>query len=440
MQCWRRAFLLLPILFVSVACSLVQGGTINDEVAPTAAATAPPTIAVPLTITQSPGVPPQEIDNRMLRLWIPPEIGARTEAGAQELISQVRAFRTGQGDLGVAIEQKPIEGAGGILNYLQTGRIVAAGIMPDIVAVPTSLLMDGRSRDLFFPMTDLADQTYIDGVFPAPAEQAINGQQILGYPFATTGLTHLNFNPEVITQTVPLLWTSFISDTNHTLVFPADSREGAMLGLQFYLAEGGTLVDGAGRPALVAEPLARALTILSTHKANLLQSHQLKTLDEAWQYHQLGLSDFIWMRSDYLLERQLLDPTLINSQGYMPVPGVDGPLIPLTTSWAWALTTNDPTRQSMAMELISYLTSPENLANWSSRSQVLPAHRQAIDLMSAQNDYLEFAAEQMELARPMPISETSRIMDVLGDAVFQVLTTEVSPVLIAEQAVTALRQ
>lgn len=440
MQCWRRAFLLLPILFVSVACSLVQGGTINDEVAPTAAATAPPTIAVPLTITQSPGVPPQEIDNRMLRLWIPPEIGARTEAGAQELISQVRAFRTGQGDLGVAIEQKPIEGAGGILNYLQTGRIVAAGIMPDIVAVPTSLLMDGRSRDLFFPMTDLADQTYIDGVFPAPAEQAINGQQILGYPFATTGLTHLNFNPEVITQTVPFLWTSFISDTNHTLVFPADSREGAMLGLQFYLAEGGTLVDGAGRPALVAEPLARALTILSTHKANLLQSHQLKTLDEAWQYHQLGLSDFIWMRSDYLLERQLLDPTLINSQGYMPVPGVDGPLIPLTTSWAWALTTNDPTRQSMAMELISYLTSPENLANWSSRSQVLPAHRQAIDLMSAQNDYLEFAAEQMELARPMPISETSRIMDVLGDAVFQVLTTEVSPVLIAEQAVTALRQ
>lgn len=440
MQCWRRAFLLLPILFVSVACSLVQGGTINDEVALTAAATAPPTIAVPLTITQSPGVPPQEIDNRMLRLWIPPEIGARTEAGAQELISQVRAFRTGQGDLGVAIEQKPIEGAGGILNYLQTGRIVAAGIMPDIVAVPTSLLMDGRSRDLFFPMTDLADQTYIDGVFPAPAEQAINGQQILGYPFATTGLTHLNFNPEVITQTVPLLWRSFISDTNHTLVFPADSREGAMLGLQFYLAEGGTLVDGAGRPALVAEPLARALTILSTHKANLLQSHQLKTLDEAWQYHQLGLSDFIWMRSDYLLERQLLDPTLINSQGYMPVPGVDGPLIPLTTSWAWALTTNDPTRQSMAMELISYLTSPENLANWSSRSQVLPAHRQAIDLMSAQNDYLEFAAEQMELARPMPISETSRIMDVLGDAVFQVLTTEVSPVLIAEQAVTALRQ
>lgn len=440
MQCWRRAFLLLPILFVSVACSLVQGGTINDEVAPTAAATAPPTIAVPLTITQSPGVPPQEIDNRMLRLWIPPEIGARTEAGAQELISQVRAFRTGQGDLGVAIEQKPIEGAGGILNYLQTGRIVAAGIMPDIVAVPTSLLMDGRSRDLFFPMTDLADQTYIDGVFPAPAEQAINGQQILGYPFATTGLTHLNFNPEVITQTVPLLWRSFISDTNHTLVFPADSREGAMLGLQFYLAEGGTLVDGAGRPALVAEPLARSLTILSTHKANLLQSHQLKTLDEAWQYHQLGLSDFIWMRSDYLLERQLLDPTLINSQGYMPVPGVDGPLIPLTTSWAWALTTNDPTRQSMAMELISYLTSPENLANWSSRSQVLPAHRQAIDLMSAQNDYLEFAAEQMELARPMPISETSRIMDVLGDAVFQVLTTEVSPVLIAEQAVTALRQ
>lgn len=440
MRHWPSAFLLLSFLLVSAAsCSLVRGED-EVEVTPPPAATAAPTIAVPLVSTQSPSVPPQEVGNRMLRLWIPPEIGARTEAGAQELISQVRAFRTGQNDLGVTIEQKPIEGAGGILNYLQTGRIVAAGIMPDIVAVPTSLLMDGRSRDLFFPLTDLADQSYIDGVFPAPAEQAMSGDDILGYPFATTGLTHLNFNPEVITQTVPLLWTSFISDTNHTLVLPADSREGAMLGLQFYLAEGGTLVDGSGRPALAAEPLARALTILSTRKGNLLQSHQLKTLDEAWQYHQLGLSDFIWMRSDYLLERQLLDPTLIDSQGYLPVPGVDGPLTPLTTSWAWALTTNDPTRQAMAMELISYLTSPENLANWSSRSQVLPAHRRAIDLLRGQNPYLEFAAEQMEVAGPMPISETSRIMDVLGDAVFQVLTTEISPAILAEQAVTALRQ
>ena len=61
-------------------------------------------------------------------------------------------------------------------------------------------------------------------------------------------------------------------------------------------------------------------------------------------------------------------------------------------------------------------------------------------LLSAQNSYYQFAGEEMDRAQPMPVSETSRVMDVLGDAVFQVLTTDTSPVLIAEQAAQSLRQ
>lgn len=428
----------LPLLLLAVACSLMQQEQ-GIQSTPEPLSTTVPTTPVPQPTLELPGVN-QNAANIPLRLWIPPEIGARTDAGAQELVSQIRAFETSLSSTGVTLEQKTVEGSGGMLNYLQTGRTVAPSVMPDIVAVPTSVLNEPRYRDLFYPIGGLIDPSFIQQIYPAPASQVVRDNQVFGYPFATIGLTNLIFNPDIVTGTVPLRWTELISDMNHTMVFPADSREGAMLGLQFYLAEGGVLVDSEGKAMLEAEPLARALTSIGTSKQNLLQSNQLKTLDEAWQYHLLGLSDFMWTRSEFLLARQAIDPSLVNSLEFSAVPGSTGPLVPLTTSWAWAVTTPDPARQAQAAELIRFLTAPDNLANWSSRSNVLPAHREAMDLLSNQDPYLDFAAMELERAQPMPVVETSRLMDILGDAVFQVLTTEISPVLIAEQAAAALRQ
>jgi ABC-type glycerol-3-phosphate transport system substrate-binding protein len=435
----RLAYLLLPVVIFLVGCDLIQP-SLEGEPTPSPAATASPSTLAPQATAELPNPPQQTRPLSPLRLWLPPEIGNRTEAGSQELASQISAFRSVHPDLEVVIEQKPVDGQGGLINYLQTGSAVAPSIMPDVVAVPTSLLADTRLRELFTPLDQFIDPILLEGVYPAPAGQATDGESILGYPFATTGLTHLVFHPDVITGTIPLSWPSFISDTNHTLVLPADSREGAMLGLQFYLAEGGQLVDETGQPILEVEPLSRALGMIGLRKENLLQSHQLKTLDEAWQYHQLGLSDFVWTRSEFLLERQAGDPSLTSQQGYSATPGASGSLVPLTTSWAWTITTEDPARQELAAELILFLTTPENLANWSARSQILPARRDAMALLADQNPYYQFASLESERAQPMPISETSRLLDVMGDAVFQVLTTDTPPLLIAEQALVALRQ
>ncbi len=80
------------------------------------------------------------------------------------------------------------------------------------------------------------------------------------------------------------------------------------------------------------------------------------------------------------------------------------------------------------------------MALWSGRSQVMPARRSAMALLAANDPYYGFLEEQSEVARAMPVNETSRVMDVIGDAVFQVLTTDSPPGTIAEQAVAALRQ
>lgn len=434
----RLAFLVLLSALLLCGCQLLelgQGSAATPPPAATAPFTAPPEVTPSL-----PQPTPPPVTSEPLKVWIPPEIGARTEAGAQGLADLIQAYQTSQPTTEIIVEQKPMDGPGGLLSYLQTGRLVAPAVMPDLVAVPNTILADSRYRDMFFPLGSQMDTAFIEDIYPAPAGQVIANDQLYGYPFATTGLTHLLYNPTVISGTIPMSWSRLISDTAHTLVIPADSREGAMLGLQFYLAEGGTLVDDSGRAALQTEPLARALGTIAGSKPNLLQSHQLKTLDEAWQYHQLGLSDFMWTRAEFLLGQEALDAVDLDNLGYSAVPGPSVALIPLTTSWSWAMTTAEPARQAQVASLILFLTMPENLAEWSEQSHVLPAQRAAMGLLAEESSYYQFAGVESERARALPVSETSRLMDVLGNAVFQALTTETSPVLIAEEAVSALNQ
>jgi len=61
-------------------------------------------------------------------------------------------------------------------------------------------------------------------------------------------------------------------------------------------------------------------------------------------------------------------------------------------------------------------------------------------LLAAEAEYYRFAGEELERAVAMPISESSRQLAAIGDAVFQVLTTDQSPEAIAEATVLSLRQ
>ena len=436
--------LILPLLLLLVGCDLLAD-TPADLTASPAASAAPTatadaddnSVAVTTVPPLSPAAPVPP-----LRVWLPPEIGARTPEGAQQLADQVRAFEAANSPLEVLIEQKPAEGAGGILSYLRTGGPVAPSILPDVIALPTGAIADLAVRQLLFPLDGLIDPIVAADAYPDAAAQVADEERLFGVPFAAAGLPHLVYAPVAITGTVPIEWTAFISDTNHTLVLPADSRDGALFGLEFYLAEGGTLVNEAGQPDLQAEPLARALRQIALRPENLLQSRQLKTLDEAWQYFQVGRSGFLWVRADYYLGRRAESAAAPGAPqlAYSRVPGPAGPLTPLTTTWAWAITTTDPARQARAVTFIQSLIDAEALAGWAELSQLLPARREAMALLAEGSDYYRFAGEELERARAMPISESSRQLAVIGDAVFQVLTTDASPEAIAEQAVLSLRQ
>jgi ABC-type glycerol-3-phosphate transport system substrate-binding protein len=437
----HRIWVLLVITAVGLlaACdALSQTGLVNEPVAapspegmvPEATATA----AVPATQAPLPASVPEQ-----LRIWLPAEIGARTPGAAETLTMQLREFNARHPELELVVEQKPFDGPGGILAYLRAGREVAPGILPDVVAVPGQMIEDPSVRELLTPLEELVAPAAFADLYPAAEDQAGHDGQLYGVPFALTGLAHLASAPSETAALTDLDWTRFISLTTNTLTLPADSRDGALFGLEFYLDSGGRISNDAGQVVLDVEPLAQALEQIRLGRPNLGQSYQLKSLDEAWQSYQAGLSTHVWTRSDFqqaLLAGGALPETQVNA----PVPGPGGPLTPLVSGWAWSISVDDPARQALAAELIDFLTEPDNLTRWSAESQTLPPRREVLNRLAQSQPYYAFAGRELERARAFPAAATGRLLDVLGSAVYETLTSDKPARQIAEEAVLSLQE
>lgn len=434
--------LVFPLLLLAAACDVLELGS-EAQVTPSPAPTTSVTLPTPAPIVTDPLITATQPLSQ-LRVWIPPEIGARTQASAEVLARQIQAFNTRYPELEIIVERKAVDGQGGIINFLRTARPVAPTILPDLIALPAAQLADAAVRELVYPLDAFIDANGLAAFYPAATARAQHDNAILGYPFAMTGLSHLIYPTERITETVPLRWSSFVSGTTNTLLIPADSREGAFFGLQFYLAEGGSLVNEAGQPDLQEEALTRALEAIAEGKPNLLQSPQLKSLEEAWQLYQVGTSNHVWMRSDYLLgERSLLEGNVAIGQpnrGFAAVPGPQEPLVPLMSTWLWGVTSSEAPRQAVATELLLFLTESQNMAEWTAVSHVLPTRRDVVNAFAESDAYFGFVSDELERAEAYPVEATNRVMDALGGAVFEVLATDDPPQAIAERTIAALRE
>lgn len=444
----RLLRLLLPILLLSwiavAGCNVLPSATDVAEETPTAAPSPQATFDPPPAILPTTAPLTATAPLSRMRIWLPAEIGQRTEAGAAVLSNQIREFNSRYPELEIIVEQKPVDGQGGILSYLRTGRTVAPAALPDLIALPARSLPGAANEQLVFPIDSFVEASVLDTLYPVSRDLVVADGVLYGMPFAQTGFSHLVYPPRVITETVPLRWSDFISGTARTLLLPADSPDGAMFGLQFYLAEGGSVVNEAGQPDLQVEPLTRALEAIAAGKPNLLQSQQLRTLDESWQLYQMGTSNHVWMRSDFLQAQAPVGegalPAAQLQRGYAPVPGPAGPLTPLVDNWVWAVSADGAARQALATELLLFLTEPPNMAEWTTASNVLATRLDVLAQLAEEDSYMAFLEEGLSRAAQQPIPPGSRIMELLGNAVFEVLATDRPPAEIAAATVAALRQ
>ena len=444
---WRMkkkvSLLFFVLLWLTVSCDLVNNFSQSQATDPTPAAVpggtavasrtpsadTTPDIAIPTTaVTET---------QPSLRVWIPPEIALATEDSAAILNAQLAAFRSSHPNVQLTIEQKSASGQSSILNYLRTGRAVAPTILPDLIAIPIEQISPALNEELIYPLNGLVETALLEDLFPAALELVLKNNQVSSYPFVVTGLPHLAYNSEVVSETIPIRW-EMLTTLPHRLVFPANGTPGGLLCLEFYLDAGGTLTNEAGQTALQVEPLATALQQLFTAKSSgfiLDQSSNYSTLQESWQLFQAGTADFALTSSEqYLRLRDEQEVFRVTA-----VPGLQQPLNPVISGWAWAISTTDPTRRALAGELLTSLIDSSALGEWSYASNFLPARQAALAFWPDEDPYVAFARSQLNRARPMPFSSTSSIMTVLNNAVFDVVTLAKTPQAAAEAAAAALQ-
>ncbi len=354
------------------------------------------------------------------------------------LLAQISEFDINRADISITVEQKPVNGEGGILSYLRAGQKVAPAILPDLIAIPSDQLTMAAEDGLIFPLDGLVNNAALEDLYPAAQVMAYSEGQLVGFPFAFTNLPHLAYNNSIITDTIPLTWGELISDTTHPMILPAAGHEGAKLLLQLYLAAGGTLINEAGRPALQVAPLTVALEQISQGRGSgfiLSQSSNTTSLADSWQLFQTVTAVHTLTSSDqFLHERSDSLPV-----GFTPIPGLSAPLVPLVDGWAWAISTAEQTHRPMAVELMMALISPQNLGNWSLQHHTLPTSRAAFDQWPEDDAYVRFIRQELELAQFTPIPNNSPILTVLENAIFNVVSLTQPANVAAEEAVAALQ-
>ena len=420
------------------ACSLFPGSTGSNEAQVEAPEPTPTANAVILQATPDLAVQ-QPVTNsiRSLTVWLPSDLAPSGEETAV-LATQIETYATTQIDLEINIEYKAISGQGSILNYLRTGKTVAPSILPDLIALPSSQLETAVTDELIFPLNDVIDPTALATLYPAAQSFATMEDQILGYPFALTGLTHLAYDSNVITQTIGTTWETFRADPALQFAFPANGFEGATLILQLYLDAGGTLMNDAGQVELQVEPLARALEQLNlARNENILvrQSSTLSTPEDTWQVGQSSTANIILTNGEYFLQNRVEAQTM----AYAPVPAINDVAPPYVSGWAWAISTQNQVQRTMAADLLNHLTTAEIEAEWSLQTGHLPARQDVFDLWGTDDPFIEFLQQQLAVAQPHPLSRNSNVITALNDAAFNVVTLTETPQVAAEQAAAAIR-
>ncbi len=437
----NNAVLLFLILLALAlpACDLVES---LQQLEATPEATAPPSTPVGTAVSQSTPeftitVTPT-VENVQFTIWLPPKIAAASDASKALFEEQILAFNNLHPELEIRVEPKAVSGVGGILNYLRTGREVAPDVLPDLIAVQVELLSSATTENLIFPLTDQLDENQLEQLYPAARTMAESDGQVLGYPFVLTDLPHLVYNTNAITATLPLTWDRLITGPNHSMILAADGEDGAVLALQFYLDAGGTVVNEAGRPALDLEPLTLALEqVQKGHESGFFvtQSSTTSTQEQAWQAFQGSGANITRTSADFFLLQETAEFPI----GFTVNAGIDRPLTPVIRGWAWAVSTPDPVKRTLAAELITELTAPKYLSEWTAQSSLLPARRDAFAIWQEGGDsYVIFLGPQLERATPLPVTSGSALMVQLQDAVFQVISGAKTAEEAAAAAVQAL--
>ena len=420
--------LIIPIL---VGCSLLA--PTEETLVPLESPTSTITTITPDSTVQSPGETPTPGPVTLL-LWLPPELDPEFNSRAGSILQgRLNEFNQQRPGVSVEVRIKDKDGAGGLVDSLNTASAAAPLALPDLVALPYEAMQASALKGLLHPYDGLTT-AMADPDWYAYAQELAHLQNItFGLPFA--GDTQIIAYRSTLIEEPPLDWETAIQTPGPYVFAAADPQ--AIFTLAQYQANGGVTQDDQGRPFLEGDNLAEVLTFYQGAEEVELMPFwltQFETDDQVWDAYQDNRAAMVVTWTSRFLTEASTDTDLA------PILTPNGLPYSLATGWVWALPSANPEHRELSTRLAEFLTESSFLAEWTEALGYLPPRPSAMltwtnTAITAQLDRISVSARLV----PSQDIQTS-LGPALERATVDVLKQQSDPVSAAETAVESLAE
>ena len=315
--------------------------------------------------TPTPAPPPGK-----LILWLPPELDPNAETEAAAILKARLDEFASQNSIEIEVRVKAVSGGGGLLDALRTTHTAAPASSPDVVALSREHLTRAFQDEVVFwnegLQTVMSDLDWYNFGRDAGMVQG----EVIAVPFkgVPMGLVY-----DSVSQLVPgNEWVDTRSNFGY-FGFAADDPRGTFL-LLLYMSLGGQVQNEQGLTILQEAPLTAALQTLkdglnARHFSD--QSVTIQNYEQVWQAFSTRSINTAFLPVDVVLRG-------METTSEAPDPAFTSPSMTLTDAWVWALGSEEPQRQELALDLIAHLSETQFLAEWSEALKALPARPTAL--------------------------------------------------------------
>ena len=356
-----------------------------------------------------------------LILWVPPQFDPLDGSTASNLfLSRLDEFSSLRPQTDIQVRVKELSGEYGLLESLRTTRIAAPIIMPDLIALPRSLMEQAFLEELVLPLDEITEVMDENDWFSYALDLARVGDQIAGIPFAGDVMV-LAYKNDTEDPTPPD-WDSVLT-IQKALAFPASDPQ-ALVTLALYQSLEGELVDPSGELIIGEESLLEVLTYYQQAQAANVMPYwltQFETDQQSWQSYQDRQSTLAVTWSSTLLSSDSPNTALA------ALPTKDSKPFTYADGWVWCVIPSDTEREQVAVELAEFIIDETYLSIWSLESGFLPTRPSGMDSWSE----VSFYSTLQQLLPSAILIPDGHILDELGpkvrDAVVAVLKDQIEP-------------
>lgn len=377
---------------VGILITMTLGGCAwlgTSQTTPTPTPTETPTPTPEPTPTPTPTPLPGMVT---LTVWVPDFLNPYEDAtGASVFHEQLAAFSLIQPDIQVQIVVKKSAGSGSLYNLLSTAYSAAPAVVPDLIILNPFDLQAAAKEGYLQPIN--ATPVKAKEYFPFVWMSDPNITATYGIPFVVEA-DHMVYR-QGVSATPPFSWTDVLT-AGYTLLLPAAPVDGLAddAVLAAYLGAGGAVVDENGKAKLDRQALEQLYRFFAEMKSrNLINLERVLDFPDAaacWATYQQGVGRLSAVPAGAYWS----NPPQGSLPGWMPTP--TGKPIAIGHAWYMALVSQNSFRQKAALKLLEWLTAPEQVADLTRATYLLPAQYNAIELWGLSPEETTFLTQLLE--------------------------------------------